>query len=227
MSLPSSLSRSDLTLHADRLQRVDVEPGVGLVEDGVLRRDDRHLQHLEPLFLAAREAVVDVAAQERRVHVERVELLEHELAEFRRIEIVGAHRLARGAHEVRDRDARDRGRILERQEQPGLGALVGRQLEQLLAVQRHRTAEHLVARVPGHRERERRFAAPVGAHQGVNAPRLDGEIYPLEDLRAFDRDPQVAHHEPARVRQASDMPRYRRRAAEKVKESLDYLRLPW
>src|SRR5476651_612783 len=40
---------------ADRLQRVDVEAGIGFVEHGVFRGEDRELQHLEALFLTARE----------------------------------------------------------------------------------------------------------------------------------------------------------------------------
>src|ERR1700733_1147036 len=59
---------------ADRLQRVDVEAGIGLIEHGVLRGEDGELQHLEPLFFAARETVVDVAREKGRVHVEDAEL---------------------------------------------------------------------------------------------------------------------------------------------------------
>ena len=39
----------------DDPQRVDVEARVGLVEDRHLRLEDRHLEHLEPLLLAAGE----------------------------------------------------------------------------------------------------------------------------------------------------------------------------
>ena len=46
----------------DDPQGVDVEARVGLVEDRHLRLEDGHLEHLEPLLLAAREALVDVAA---------------------------------------------------------------------------------------------------------------------------------------------------------------------
>src|SRR5947207_12656606 len=44
----------------DDPQGVDVEPGVGLIEDRDLGLDDRHLEHLQPLLLAAAEALVDV-----------------------------------------------------------------------------------------------------------------------------------------------------------------------
>src|SRR5439155_22783726 len=46
----------------DDAKRVDVEAGVGLVEDGDPRLQQRHLQDLNPLLLAAGEAVVQIAA---------------------------------------------------------------------------------------------------------------------------------------------------------------------
>ena len=58
--------RADELLHAarDDLERVDVETRVGLVEHGDARLQHRHLQDLDALLLAAREAVVQVARRE-------------------------------------------------------------------------------------------------------------------------------------------------------------------
>ena len=50
----------------DDLERVDVEAGVGLVEDRDLRLQQLHLQDLVALLLAAGEALVDAALGERR-----------------------------------------------------------------------------------------------------------------------------------------------------------------
>src|SRR6185312_5580523 len=74
---------------ADRAQRIDVEAGVRLVEDGVLRCQDGELQHFEALLFTAGESVVHVTAQERRVHVQQLELVEDELAKFCWGKIVG------------------------------------------------------------------------------------------------------------------------------------------
>ena len=52
------------------LEGVDVEAGVGLVEDGDLGLEDRHLEDLVALLLAAGEALVEVPVGEGRVHVE-------------------------------------------------------------------------------------------------------------------------------------------------------------
>ena len=55
-----------------RLERVDVEARVGLVKDGELGSEQRHLQDLVPLLLAAREAAVDVATDEVVRHAHRL-----------------------------------------------------------------------------------------------------------------------------------------------------------
>src|SRR5437588_487865 len=44
-------------------ERVDVEPGIHLVEDAQARLEQRHLKNLVALLLAAREANIDAAAQ--------------------------------------------------------------------------------------------------------------------------------------------------------------------
>ena len=56
----------------DDPQRVDVEARVGLVEDGELRLEHRHLEDLVALLLAAGEALVDRAAQEALVHLDEL-----------------------------------------------------------------------------------------------------------------------------------------------------------
>ena len=177
---------------ADRLQRIDVEAGIGLVEHGVFRLQDRELEHLEALLFATREAVVDVAAEKGRVHIERIELVEHELAELRRRQIARFHRHPRAADEVGDRDAWDRGGVLKREKEAGAGAFVGRLAENFLAVERHGAAQHLVFRMPAHRERKRRFARAVGPHERRDAAGFDEEVDPFENFFAFDRDPQAA-----------------------------------
>ena len=60
--------RAELRVDAlgDDAQGVDVEARVGLVEDRELGLEDGHLEHLQALLLAAREALVDVAARRTR-----------------------------------------------------------------------------------------------------------------------------------------------------------------
>ena len=135
---------ADETLDAarDGLQRVDVEARVGLVEHRDPRLQHRHLQDLDPLLLAAGEAVVQVARGELAADLELVHLLEQLLAELRdRDRIVHAavsglaRRVDRAAQEARDGDAGDGLRILEREEEAALGTLVGAELRDVLAVE--------------------------------------------------------------------------------------------
>src|SRR4051794_10007050 len=62
----------------DDLERVDVEAGVGLVEDRELGLEEFELKDLVALLLAAREPLVDVALGEGLVHAEGV----HRLADL-------------------------------------------------------------------------------------------------------------------------------------------------
>src|SRR6516225_2821509 len=56
---------------ADHPQRIDVQPGVGLVEDGDLWLEQLQLKNLVALLLPAGETLVDAALGEGRVDLER------------------------------------------------------------------------------------------------------------------------------------------------------------
>jgi hypothetical protein len=114
---------------------VDVEPGVGLVENRDLRLQHRELEHLDALALAAREAVVHVAGRELAGHLQplhRLGELRTELGDRDRVVFTAGARLADRVHgaaqEARDGDARDRVRVLEGKEETALRALVGAEL---------------------------------------------------------------------------------------------------
>ena len=113
----------------DHAQGVDVETGVGLVEEGDDRLQERHLEHLVALAFAAGEAVVEVAFGEGRVHPQSVHPLGQVEAHLEDAEFVQA--LSRGdrlAQELHHRDAGDGFGVLKGEENPGAGALVGRPL---------------------------------------------------------------------------------------------------
>ena len=101
----------------DDAQRVDVEARVGLVEHGDERLEQRHLQDLVALLLAAAEALVEVAAGEGGVHAEALHPLGHEHADLEDRDLVGALARRHGlAQELGDRHALDRLGVLEGQE---------------------------------------------------------------------------------------------------------------
>ena len=117
------------------LQRVDVEPAVGLVEDREARGHDAHLDHLGALLLAARKADIDRPLEHLGVHAERRRLGLGEADEFgaRKLGFAArtALRIEALAQELQVGHAGDFDRILEAEEQPRGGALVRFEGEQI------------------------------------------------------------------------------------------------
>src|SRR5689334_2104841 len=87
-----------------RAQRVDIEPRIRLVENAENRLEHRELEDLVSLLLTARKAGVYRAPQHRRIHIDELEPLLHEVGELQRVDLTLAARLADlvvgGAQEV-------------------------------------------------------------------------------------------------------------------------------
>jgi hypothetical protein len=79
------------------------------------------------------------------------------------------------------------GGVLHDEVETGDGALPRRHGQDVLAVEQHRPAEHLVAGLAHDDGRQRALAGAVGTHDRVDLARPDGEIDPVEDLLAGDR----------------------------------------
>ena len=83
-------------------------------------------------------------------------------------------------------------RVLEREEEALLGALVGPHLRHVLAVEEDLPLGDLVRRVAHQRVREGRLPGAVRAHDRVDLVGVDLEVDALDDLRAvLERDVQV------------------------------------
>jgi hypothetical protein len=170
----------------DDLERVDVEPGVRLVEDREPRLEHRHLEDLVPLLLAAREALVDGPAREAPVHLDDLQLLVEELEELHRIELLlplaRAPLVDRGLEEVHVADAGDLDGVLEREEHARARPLLGGQRQEVLPQKRDRAARDDVAGVAGEHLGQRALARAVRAHDRVHLTRAHLQADPLEDL---------------------------------------------
>src|SRR5689334_17681939 len=70
----------------DDFQGVNVETGIGFIEDGELRFQHRHLKNLVALFFATGKAFVDGALEQGVVEVEQFHFFSHKHEEVRRIE---------------------------------------------------------------------------------------------------------------------------------------------
>ena len=84
-------------------------------------------------------------------------------------------------HEVGDGDAGDVDGVLEGQEDPRPGALVGLQVQEALAVELHLAGGGLVPGVARQYLGQRALSGAVGAHDGVDLTLAQGQVDPLED----------------------------------------------
>ena len=92
-------------------------------------------------------------------------------------------------------------RVLEREEEAALCALVGAELGHVLAVEDDRAARDLVARVAHQGVRERRLARAVRPHDRVHLVRADREVDALDDLGAVvETDVKILQLEQSQVR---------------------------
>ena len=152
----------------DDPQRVDVEPGVGLVEHGEARLEQRHLQHLHALLLAAGEADVERPLQHVLVDLQlcaapRTARMKSgvvssasprerrcALSEAFRNVIVATPGISIGYWKARNTPLR--------------GARVGREFEEVFAVEAAPRRTDFIIRLAGDDVGERRLARAVRPH---------------------------------------------------------------
>ena len=177
------------------LERVDVEPGVRLVEDGQLRIEHGELQDLVALLLAPGEALVHGPAQVAVVPPDGLELLGERVHELDGPELlfapVLADRVHRGAQEVGVGDAADGDRVLKRQEDPLPGPGLRGHGQEVLPLVQHGARGHGVGGVSREHLSERALARAVGAHDRVHFADVHREVHAAQDLAALHRRVQV------------------------------------
>ena len=175
---------------------VDVESGVRLVEDGEARFEHGHLEYFVALFLAAGEAFVDRARGELVVEFYDGALLTHQLEELAGREGGLMEILALGidgrAHEVDHRDSGNLNGILEGEEKTLMGAVLGREREQVEAVEVDGASCDGEGGITGENAGECGLSRAVGAHDCVNFAGADGKVDATEDLAPFNAGAQAA-----------------------------------
>ena len=173
-----------IELHAlgDRAHRVDVQTGVRLVEDGKLRLEHEHLQDLRFLFLTAGKAHIQVALSIGSVHRQQLHRLGKILLEVPEADALAGLLLERTADKRAERHAGHLERILKRQKNTPLRALVDRQPCDILAVKDDLSGRDRVLRIAGDRIAERGLAGAVRPHEHMRLILADGQVHAVQDL---------------------------------------------
>ena len=165
---------------ADHAQGVDIEAGIGLIQDGELRFEHGHLEDLVALLLAAGEAGVDRAIEQGLIHLHDLHLVADQIQEVHGVEFVDAAVLADGVErrleEVHVADAGDLDRVLEGEEDAFARPILGGHFEQVLAVVGDASAGDLVKFAAGEHLGQRALAAAVGPHDGMDFTGVHGEV---------------------------------------------------
>ena len=166
------------SLHAvhafrDDLQCVNIEARVGLVKNGKLWLQKLHLQNLVTLLFATREAFVDVALGEGRIHLECVHRAAHFLNPTAKGWSLAVDCSLCGAKEVAHRNAWDLDWVLHRQEDAGACTLVNAHLEYVLTIEQNLALGYGVLWVASDRVSQGRLARTVRAHDGVGFARAN------------------------------------------------------
>ena len=178
------------------LQSVDVQAGVGLVENGELGLEQLELQNLVALLLTTGEALVHVTGDEVGVNLQVLHGFLNVLGPGTQGGSLAVHCGLCGAQEVRHGHAGNLNRVLHCEEEASAGTLVNAHLGDVLAVQQNLAGINLVLGVAGDGGSQGGLTGTVGAHDGVNLARVDGQVNALEDgLGGFviedDRDVKV------------------------------------
>ena len=175
---------------------IDVQAGIGLVHDRDGRLEQRHLQDVHALLLAAREPDVEGPLHDVLADLEGgggfVDLLHEGRCRQLLLAALLALRVQRRAKEGHGADAGNLDRILEGQEHAGGGALLGRHLEDVLSIEDDLAALDVVVRLAGDDIGQRRLAGTVRPHDRGDLAVPDGEIEVVEDGVALDGDGEVS-----------------------------------
>jgi hypothetical protein len=160
------------------LQRVDVQPRVGLVHHRQRGLQHGELQDLVALLLAAREAVVHRALRETG-SISSISIFSTSMSWKSKMSISSPPLgVERRAHEVGDRDAGDLDRVLEGQEDARVGALVRLHVQDALAAEEDVAVGHLVRRMAGDHLGERALARAVRTHDRVDLALVHLQVHP-------------------------------------------------
>ncbi len=164
----------------DDFQSVDIQAGIGFIEDGEPGFEDGHLENFVALLFASGKSGVDGAIEQALIHLHQGDFPFDQREKIHGVEVGQALMLADGVErrlqKIQIADARNFHGILKRHKDAFAGAVFGRHFKQIFAVVNHLTGCYLVKIPSGQDLRERAFARTVGAHDGVHFAGIYGEV---------------------------------------------------
>ena len=174
---------------------IHVQATVGLVQDGQVGLQHRHLEDFVALFFAAREAHIYAAGQETAVHLHQGQLAVHQLDELCtgewRQSLCLAVRSNGALKHLGVGHPGDLHGILESQENAFPGTFFRRKGQQGLAVQQGIAFRHSVARLARQNPAEGAFAGAVGPHYGVHFAPGNLQVDAAQDFAVLYRGVQI------------------------------------
>ena len=162
------------------LDRVNVEAGVGLIQQGQRGLEHEQLQNLSLLLLTAGEADVQIAVRVGRVHVQGLHLGGHLAAELHDLDGLAGHSTGSRAQKALQRDAGDLLRRLEGQEHTRAGAHVGGLVGDVLPAEDDLTAGDGVAGIAHQGAHQGGLAGTVVTHQYVGLTGVHRQVQSVE-----------------------------------------------
>ena len=178
-------------------QSVDVQSGVRFIEDAQTRFQHGHLEYLVALLLAAAEPFVHTTARQLIVQLHHFTPFAHQLQELpgrqSREPPVFTPLIHGRAHEIHHTHPRNLHRILEREEQPLMTAVLRTELQQIPPQETYAAPGHLKGRMARKHTAQRTLARPVRPHDGMYLTLIHIEIYTSQNLFPIDTCVQVPY----------------------------------
>ena len=169
-----------------QFHRIDIQAGIGFIQDAHLGFQHGHLQDFVALFLATRKAHVHRTLEHFGINFQAFGLFAHQFQKIARRDFRLAARFAlriqSGAQKGHVAHARNFDRILKGQEQALSGAHFWVHRQKIGPVQRGAAIGDGIAIAARQNVRQRRFARPIRPHNRVNLASPNRQRDALQDL---------------------------------------------
>src|SRR5690349_7799952 len=165
-------------------QRIDIKPGVGLIENRQLRFQNGHLKYFVALLFPARESFVHRSVHQRLLHLEHFHLFSDEAKKIDRIQLIEipmlADRVQRGPKKIHVADSRDLDRILKRKKHAFASSLLRRHAKQVVTEIRDLAFGDLIAVSSSEHVCKSAFTRSVRSHDRMYFASIDSKVHPFE-----------------------------------------------